>query len=99
MELSITPRKDLEALVEASVERTVTRTLEKFYREQTEKETEPKNLSVKETAQFLSVSELTVRNYIKRGYISAEHIGHRIFINRQCLHNALREVKSFKYKR
>ena len=98
MDITITPRKDLEALVEASVEKTVTRTLERFYRIQRE-EAEQKTLSVKETAQFLSVSELTVRNYIKRGYIPAEQIGHRIFINRKKLMESLKEVKSFKYKR
>jgi len=95
MELIITKQGELEELVQASVEKS----LEKFYREKTEKETEQKTLSVKETANFLNVSELTVRNYIKRGFIHAEQIGHRIFIPRKRLLEALKEVKSFKYKR
>lgn len=95
MDLIIAKKEDLEALLKSSVENG----LEKFYREKTEKEAEQKTFSVKETAQFLNVSELTVRNYIKRGFIEAEQIGHRIFINREKLMESLKEVKSFKYKR
>ncbi len=95
MNLIITKNEELEDIVQASVERS----LEKFFKEKTEKEAEQKTFSVKETANFLNVSELTVRNYIKRGFIEAEQIGHRIFINREKLMTALKEVKSFKYKR
>ena len=95
MEIIITKQEKIEEIVDASVERS----LEKFFREKTEKETEQKRLSVKESAIFLHVSELNVRNYIKRGFIHAERIGHRIFIPRERLLEALKEVKSFKYKR
>lgn len=95
MNLIIAKKEDLEALLQSSIETG----LEKFYREKTEKEAEQKTFSVKETAIFLNVSELTVRNYIKRGFIEAEQIGHRIFIPRERLMESLKEVKSFKYKR
>lgn len=95
MNLIVTKHEELEDLVQTSVEKS----LEKFFKEKTEKEAEQKTFSVKDTAHFLNVSELTVRNYIKKGFIEAEQIGHKIFINREKLMKSLKEVKSFKYKR
>ena len=57
------------------------------------------NLSVKESAERINVSELTVRNYIKRGIIKADRIGRRILINSQELEDSLEEIKSLKYQR
>ncbi|WP_426431028.1 helix-turn-helix domain-containing protein [Winogradskyella sp. HB-48] len=56
-------------------------------------------LSIQEVAEELGVTELTVHNYIKKGYISAFKIGRRVFINRVDLDEALKEVKSLKYRR
>ena len=57
------------------------------------------NLTVKEVATQLNVSELTVRNYIAKGFIKAEKIGRRVIINAEALEDSLSEVKSLKYKR
>lgn len=56
-------------------------------------------LSIKEVAQELDVSELTVHNYVKKGILKAFKIGRRVFIRRTDLESALKEVKSLKYKR
>lgn len=56
-------------------------------------------LSIKEVADELGVAELTVHNYIKKGYLTAFKIGRRVFIKREALDEALKEVKSLKYKR
>lgn len=58
-----------------------------------------KNVTVKEAAKMLNVTELTVRNYVKQGKIQAKKIGRRIVINLESLENSLNEVKSLKYKR
>jgi len=95
MKLIITKQEDLEALVKTSVDKS----LKEYYFQKEGNEKLNQNLSVKETATFLNVSELTVRNYIKRGLISAERIGNRIIINRKKLEASLKEVKSLKYRR
>ena len=56
-------------------------------------------LTVKESAERLNLSELTIRNYIKRGIIKAEKIGRRVLINSQELEDSLEEIKSLKYQR
>ena len=56
-------------------------------------------LSIKEVSAELGVTELTIHNYIKRGTLPAIKIGRRVFIKRSELDNALKEVKSLKYKR
>ena len=63
------------------------------------KSKEPENLTVHQTAKLLGVTELTVHNYIKRAIIPASKIGRRIVIKRVDIENALKEVKSLKYKR
>lgn len=95
MNLIIVKQEELEDLVQTSVEKT----LSNFYKDKKSKENKSENLSVKETAKLLKVSDLTIRNYIKRGLIKAERIGSRILINREELMKSLKEVKSFKYKR
>lgn len=62
-------------------------------------EEKSENLTVKETAEILKVSEQSVHNYIKRGFISAQKVGRILLIKREDLENALTEVKSLKYKR
>lgn len=57
------------------------------------------NITVQEAAKLLNVTELTIRNYIKKGTIKAEKIGRRIIINSKDLEKSLSEVKSFKYRR
>ncbi|UAB80969.1 helix-turn-helix domain-containing protein [Marixanthomonas sp. SCSIO 43207] len=95
MKIIITKQEDLEELVQTSVQKS----LKQFYSTKREKEKLNQNLSVRETATFLNVSELTVRNYIKRGLIKADKIGNRVLINRKKLEATLKEVKSLKYKR
>lgn len=56
-------------------------------------------VSVKDASELLGVSELTIRNYIKRGLIPASKIGRRIVIKRVDIEKSLSEVKSLKYKR
>ncbi|WP_087522309.1 helix-turn-helix domain-containing protein [Polaribacter sp. SA4-12] len=58
-----------------------------------------KNVTVKEAAKMLNVTELTIRNYVKSGKIQASKIGRRIVINLESLENSLKEVKSLKYRR
>lgn len=58
-----------------------------------------KNITVKEAAKMLNVTELSVRNYVKQGKIKAKKIGRRIVINLESLENSLNEVKSLKYRR
>ena len=62
-------------------------------------EEKSENLTVKETAEFLKVSEQSVHNYIKRGTLKAQKVGRILLIKRVDLDNALTEVKSLKYKR
>lgn len=64
-----------------------------------EQEEKSENLTVKETAEVLKVSEQSVHNYIKRGLISAQKMGRILLIKRTDLDEALTEVKSLKYKR
>ena len=59
----------------------------------------PQTLSVKEVAKELDVTQLTVRNWIKKGTLKASKIGRKVMINRTDLDNSLKEYKSLKYKR
>ena len=64
-----------------------------------QKEQKPENLTVKETAQFLKVSEQSIHNYIKKGFLPAQKLGRVLLIKRTDVENNLTEVKSLKYKR
>ena len=57
------------------------------------------NVTVQETSKLLNVTELTVHNYIKKGLLPASKIGRRIVIKRSDVDNALKEVKSLRFKR
>ncbi|UAB84355.1 helix-turn-helix domain-containing protein [Zunongwangia sp. SCSIO 43204] len=59
----------------------------------------PKMYSVKELSEHCGVAELTVRNWINEGKITAKTIGRRIFIEEEEFQRALSEVKSLKYQR
>ena len=59
----------------------------------------PENLTVKEAAEVLKVSQQTVHNYIKKGFIRAQKMGRVLLIQREDLEKSLQEVKSFRYKR
>lgn len=60
---------------------------------------ESENYSMEEVAAQLKCSKLTVHNYIKKGYIPAFKIGRRCYIKRKDLDNALKEIKSLRYRR
>ncbi|GAA0723867.1 helix-turn-helix domain-containing protein [Aquimarina litoralis] len=62
-------------------------------------EEKSENLTVKETAEFLKVSEQSVHNYIKKGFLSAQKVGRILLIKRTDVEDSLKEVKSLKYKR
>ena len=95
MNLIILKQEELEDLVQTSVAQTLT----SFFKEKETAEKKSENLSVKQTAKLLNVSDLTIRNDIKKGIIKAERIGSRIIINRKQLSKSLKEVKSLKYRR
>ena len=57
------------------------------------------NLTVKEVAEVLKVSEQSVHSYIKKGFIPAQKLDRILLIKRTDLDNALTEVKTLKYKR
>jgi len=95
MKIIVTNQEDLEALVKTSV----VQSLDQYYKQKSKAEKQSTNLSVKEAAQLIKVSELTIRNYIKKGLIKADRIGNRIIINRQRFEESIKEVKSLKYRR
>lgn len=95
MQITLIQREELEEIVQTSVAQTLT----SFFKEKETAEKKSENLSVKQTAKLLNVSDLTIRNYIKKGIIKAERIGSRIIINRKQLSKSLKEVKSLKYRR
>ena len=92
----ITTPEELEFIIDKSVD-TKLEQLRKFM---TENLSPPKRkYTVKEAAIKFNVTELTIRNYIQKGYIKADKIGRRILIDAVELEKSLDEVKSLKYKR
>ena len=83
-------KKEFITIIESVIENRLTDFL---------KTKEPENMTVQETAKLLGVTELTIHNYIKKGLIPASKIGRRIVIKRIDIENALKEVKSLKFKR
>ena len=59
----------------------------------------PENVTVKEAAIHLKVSEQSIHNYIRKGYLPAKKVGRIYLIKYTDLENSQREVKSLKYKR
>lgn len=95
MELIVISKEELEVIVQNSV----SKALAEYFTSRDEKAKKGELISVKDAARHLKVAELTVRNYISKGYIKAERIGRKIRIRRSELENALMEVKSLKYRR
>jgi excisionase family DNA binding protein len=62
-------------------------------------EEKPENLTVKEAAEILKVSEQSVHNYIKKGLLPAQKVGRILLIKRADLEDSLNGVKSLRYKR
>ena len=62
-------------------------------------EAKAENLTVKEAAELLKVSEQSIHNYIKRGFLPAQKVGRILLIKRIDVEQSLQEVKSLKYKR
>ena len=58
-----------------------------------------KNFTVKEAADYLNVSQISIHNYRKKGLLPVSKIGRRIVIKKSDLDNSLKEIKSLKYKR
>lgn len=96
MHIIVTTKEELSEIINQSVGQQLIE-----LRSSIKKLTKPikKNLTVKEVATQLNVSELTVRNYIAKGFIKAEKIGRRVIINAEALEDSLSEVKSLKYRR
>ena len=92
----ITTQEELFAMIDSLVYNRINPLQELINRKLNPKK---KNVTVKEAAKMLNVSEQTVKNYIKRGLIDATKIGRRIAISSESIENALKEVKSLKYRR
>ncbi len=56
-------------------------------------------LTPEEAAEELDVTSQTIYAYIKKGALPASKVGRKLLIKRADLNNALKEVKSLKYKR
>jgi len=95
MELIILTKDQIETLIQSSIEIALDKYIEKQHREKSI----PDFYTVKDASIKLKVTETTIRNYIKRGLIPADKIGGRIRIKNSILENALKEVKSLKYRR
>ena len=95
MKISVITIEELEAIVKASTEKSI----KEYYSQKESNDSKPIHTTVKKAAQRLKVSELTVRNYIKRGLIVAHKVGNRVLIETDSIDKALSEVKSLKYKR
>jgi excisionase family DNA binding protein len=92
----ITTREELAEMIDSSIARRFNPMQELINRKLNPQK---KNVTVKEAAKMLNVTELTIRNYVKQGKIQASRIGRRIVINLESLENSLKEVKSLKYRR
>ena len=92
----VTTQEELAKMIDSSIERRMNPLKELINKKLNPQK---KNVTVKEAAKMLNVSELTIRNYVKNGKIQASKIGRRIVINLESLENSLKEVKSLKYRR
>lgn len=94
--LVITTQEELTLIIDKSVSKNLDELRELI---KTKVNPSKQKLTVKEVAEKLNVTELTIRNYIQKGYIHADKIGRRILIDATELEKSLSEVKSLKYKR
>ncbi len=95
MKLVITTPEMLESIIDSSVSKAV----KDFYIQKETEMNRKKNYTIKEASIELSVSILTIRNYIEKGILQSKKIGNRVLISNQSIENALQEVKSLRYKR
>jgi len=95
MKVIITTREELEDLVKTSTAKSI----KEYYSQKESNDSKEPHTTVQEAAKRLKVSELTIRNYIKRGMLLAHKVGNRILIDTASIDKALSEVKSLKYKR
>lgn len=56
-------------------------------------------LNPEDAAEEIGVTTQTIYSYIKKGILPASKVGRKLLIKRSDLDNALKEVKSLKYKR
>lgn len=92
----VTTTEELAFMIDQSVDAQFTQ-LKKFMSEQLNP---PKRkYTVKEAATKFNVTDLTVRNWIKKGYLKGDKIGRRVLIDASELEKSLTEIKSLKYKR
>ena len=87
-----------DLIVSASYKGAYDATVE-YYSKKEAEVAKPSRITIKEAAKQLKVDTQTVRNYIKRGLISASKIRGRILIDTSSIDKALSEVKSLKYQR
>jgi excisionase family DNA binding protein len=92
----VTTHEELLEMIDASIAKRINPMAELINRKLNPQK---KNVTVKEAAKMLNVTDLTIRNYVKNGKIQASKIGRRIVINLESLDNSLQEVKSLKYRR
>ena len=95
MKLIITTPETLEEIINTSLRNA----LEKHYEKEKNLNSKKKNYTIKEVANELNVTILSVRNYIEKGYLQAFKIGNRVLISYESIEKAKNEIKSQKYKR
>ncbi|GAK95525.1 hypothetical protein JCM19294_2307 [Nonlabens tegetincola] len=95
MKVTVISTDELEQLIKSTTKNSI----KEYYSQKESNDSKPIHTTVKEAARRLKVSELTVRNYIKRGLIVAHKVGNRVLIETDSIDKALSEVKSLKYKR
>ena len=92
----VTTSEELRLIIDKSVDEKF-RQFKKFITE--ELNPPKKKYTVKEAATKYNVTDLTVRNWIKKGYLKGDKIGRRVLIDSSELEKSLTEIKSLKYKR
>jgi excisionase family DNA binding protein len=95
MNLVLITKEELEDLVKTSTAKSI----KEYYQQKESHGSKEKHTTIKAAAKLLKVDTQTVRNYIKRGTITAKKVGRRILIDTASIDKALSEVKSLKYKR
>ena len=95
MELIILTKDQLHSIIQESIHSALDKYIEKQNREKNKSDF----YTVKEAAEKLKLSDMTIRTYINKGLIPADRIGGRIRIKRSEMENAIKEVKSLKYRR
>jgi excisionase family DNA binding protein len=81
MKLIITTPESLEEIINTSL----SKALEKHYEKEKNLSTKKKNYTIKEVADELNVTILSVRNYIEKGYLQAFKIGNRVLISYESI--------------